>query len=117
MISFHLEVNMETAKRKFPLGIILITFFVILFFMAVLINPRGGYVDPWVILMIMAVFGLIGAVIGGVLGGIIGLIGKLFKKHSFLPGLKYGAEIGFMGLIVLWFMGCWLNGSAMCIAQ
>jgi hypothetical protein len=90
--------------------------------MAILINPRFGYPGggqpvPRVILMIMAVFGLIGAVIGGVLGGIIGLIGKLFKKHSFLPGLKYGAEIGFMGLIVLWFMGCWLNGSAMCIAQ
>ena len=79
---------METIKREFPLWTILIIFFVILFSMATLSNyPKDVNADMWVIPIIMAVFGLIGAVIGGVLGGIIGLIGKLFIKNTFIPCL------------------------------
>jgi len=109
---------LETLKREFPLWTILVIFFVILFSMATLSNyPKGVNADTWVIPIIMTVFGLIGAVIGGVLGGITGLIGKLFKKNTFMPGLKYGAAIGFMGLLVLWYIGCWMNGSALCLVQ
>ena len=72
--------------------------------MATLTNyPIGVNAEIWVIPIIMAALGLIGAMIGGVLGGINVLIGKLFKKNIFIPGLIYGAAIGFMGLLVLWF--------------
>ena len=74
---------------------------------------RGAHADAWVIPVLMAVFGFIGAVIGGVLGGIIGLIGN----NTFIPGLKYGAAVGFMGLLVLWYLGCLMNGTAVCFAQ
>jgi len=90
---------METIKREFPLWTILIIFVVILFSLVTLSNyPKRLNADMWEILIIMAVFGLIGAVIGSVLGGIIGLIGKLYKKNTLIPGLKYGAAIGFIGL-------------------
>jgi len=109
---------METAKRKFSLGPILFAFCVVLFFMAERINmTNGANADQWVIPIIMVVVGLIGALIGGVLGGMVGLVGTLFEKRIFILGLKYGAAIGFMLFIVLWFFGCLRNGSAICIAQ
>jgi len=109
---------MGTAKRKFSLWTFLIAFFVVLLFMAERSNiTNGAHADLWIIPIIMAVFGLIGALIGGVLGGFIGLIGKLFKKNIFIPGLKYGAAIGFMLLLVFWFLGCLRHGSAVCLAQ
>jgi len=108
---------METTKSKFSLWTILIIFIVILLILAEITNStRGAHADAWVIPVLMAVFGFIGAVIGGVLGGIIGLIGKLSKKNTFIPGLKYGAAIGFMGLLVLWYLGCLMNGTAVCIS-
>lgn len=109
---------MEINNLKFPLWQISITFFVVLYCLAILTNnPRGVNAETWVIPIIMAVFGFIGAVIGGVLGGIIGLIGKLFKKNTVIPGLKFGATIGFIGLLVIWFLICWMNGSGVCISQ
>ncbi|MFL7871935.1 MAG: hypothetical protein AB8I58_24110 [Anaerolineales bacterium] len=109
---------METAKRKFSLGPILFAFCVVLFFMAERINmTNGANADQWVIPIIMAVVGLVGALIGGVLGGMIGLAGRVFKKHIFTITLKYGAAIGFMLLIFLWFFVCLRQGSAVCIAQ
>ena len=78
----HGTVIMGITKRKFYLRTILIFFSVILFFMAEVSNyTKGANADIWILPIIMAVFGLIGAVIGGVLGGIIGLIAKLFKKN------------------------------------
>ena len=110
--------TMETKRGKIPLGTIIITYIVVLLLLAALTNyPRGVYADIWVIPIIMAVFGLIGGVIGTVLGGIIGLIGKLFNKNSFIPGLKYGAAFGFMGVLVLWILNCWMNGSGVCLVQ
>jgi len=121
---------MGTTKRKFPLWKTLIIFFVGLFFMTALYGlfileprPLGQMVDlqrrPGAlvfVLIIMAWFGFIGAVFGGVLGGIVGLIGKLFKKNIFIPGLKYGAVLGFMGMLIVWFLGCWINGTV-CLPQ
>ncbi len=109
---------MRTTKSKLSLWTILIIFFVILLIMAEKSNlTRGAHADAWVIPVLMVVFGFIGAVIGGVLGGIIGLIGKLFKKNTFIPGLKYGAAMGFMGLLVMWYLGCLMNGNAVCLVQ
>lgn len=114
----HGAVIMGTAKRKFYLRTILISFSVILFFMAEISNyTKGAHADIWILPIIMAVFGLIGAVIGGVLGGIIGLIGKLFKKNIFILGMKYGAAIGFMLLLAFWYLGCLRHGSAVCLPQ
>jgi len=108
---------MENVKPKFSLRIILIAFFMILYFVAVLYDFPGRTFGAWLILFIsMAWFGLIGVVIGGMLGGIIGLIGKLFKKNIFVLGLKYGAAMGFMGLLITWFLGCWMNGT-ICLPQ
>ena len=109
---------METAKRNFSLGPILFAFCVVLFFMAERINvTNGANADQWVIPIIMAVVGLIGALIGGVLGAMVGLVGTLFKKRIFRLGLTYGAAIGFMLLLLLWFFVCLRHGSAICIAQ
>jgi hypothetical protein len=109
---------MGTAKHKFYLRTILIFFSVILFFMAEISNStKGANADQWILPIIMAVFGLIGAVIGGVLGGIIGLTGKLFKKNIFILGMKYGAAIGFMLLLAFWYLGCLRHGSAVCFPQ
>ena len=109
---------METTKSKFTLWTILIIFIVVLLIMAERTNlTKGAHADTWAIPVIMAVFGLIGAVIGGVLGGIVGLIGKLFNKNSFIPGLKYGTSFGFMGILVLWYLSCLMNGTAVCLVQ
>ena len=109
---------MDSSKNKFSLKIILIIFVVVLFIMAEASNiTKGAHADAWIIPIIMAVFGAVGAVIGGLLGGIIGLIGKLFKKNTFIPGLKYGSALGFMGMLLLWYLGCLINGTAVCFAQ
>jgi hypothetical protein len=113
----HGAENIETTKHKFDLRTILIFFSIILFFLAEISNTKGAHAELWIIPIIMAVFGLIGAVIGGVLGGIIGLIGKLFKKNIFILGMKYGAAIGFMLLVVFWYLGCLRYGSAVCLPQ
>ena len=111
-------VLMGTAKHKFYLRTILIFFSVVLFFMAEIINTtNGAHADIWILPIIMAVFGLIGAVMGGVLGGIIGLIGKLFKKNIFITSMKYGAAIGFMLLLAFWYLGCLRHGTAVCLPQ
>ena len=116
---------MGTTKRKFPLWKILIIFFVGLFFMTALyglfiLNGQTQFQrhpeELVFVLIIMAYFGLIGAIFGGVLGGIVGLIGKLFKKNIFILGLKYGAVLGYMGLLITWFLGCWMNGT-ICLPQ
>lgn len=109
---------METPQNKFSLWTILIIFVVILLILSERTNlTRGAYADAWAIPLIMALFGFIGAVIGGMVGGIIGLIGKLFQKNTFLPGLKYGAAAGFMGVLILWYLGCLMNGTAVCLVQ
>ena len=109
---------MDTAKQYWSLWKFLIAFLVILFVIVVLTNrPLGVSASVWVIPILMAVFGSIGALIGGVLGGIVGLIGAIFKKKIFIVSMKYGAAIGLMGLLVLWYVGCWMNGSSVCIAQ
>ena len=121
---------MGTAKRKFPLWKILIIFFVGLFFMTALyglffLNGQTQLVDLQrhpegliLVLIIMAYFGLIGAVFGGVLGGIVGLIAKLFKKKIFILGLKYGAVFGFIGILIIWFVGCWIMADGYtCLPQ
>ena len=109
---------MGTEKRKFSLWPILFAFFVILFFLAERTNlTNGAHADQWVIPIIMVVVGLIGALIGGVLGAMVGLVGTLFKKRIFRLGLTYGAAIGFMLLLLLWFLVCLRHGSAICIAQ
>ena len=108
---------MENKKRKFSWWITLFAFFVTLYFVAALYESPGKKFESWMLLfIIMAWFGLIGAVIGGMLGGIIGLIAKLFKKNIFILGLKYGAAIGYMGLLITWFLGCWINGT-ICLPQ
>jgi hypothetical protein len=108
----------ESSERKFSLWTILIAFFVVLLIMAEISNvTKGANADLWILPIIMAVFGLIGAVIGGVLGGIIGLIGKLFKKNIFILSLKYGAALGFMLLLAFWYLGCLRHGSAVCLPQ
>ena len=108
---------MGISKRKFSLWIILIAFLVILYIIAVLYDSPGRTFESWMILfVIMAWFGLIGAVIGGVIGGIIGLVGKLFKKNILVLCLKYGATMGYLGLLITWFLGCWMNGT-ICLAQ
>jgi hypothetical protein len=89
--------SLVIAKQKFSLWNILVPFLVILFFAAERITlTHGANADGWVIPIIMAVVGLIGALIGGLLGGMVGLLTRLFKKHIFRLGLKYGAEIGSM---------------------
>jgi hypothetical protein len=83
---------MGNAKCKFSLWIILIAFFVIVYFMAVLYDSPGRTPESWMVLFIsMVLSGLAGAVIGDMLGGIVGLVGKLFKKNIFIPSLKCGA--------------------------
>ena len=109
---------MDTVKRNISLRTILIIFFVILFFMAESTNlTHGAGADFVMIPVLMVIFGLIGTVPGAVIGGVIGLIGKLFKKDIFLTSLKYGAALGFMGMLSVWYLGCLMNGSAVCIAQ
>lgn len=119
---------MGTTKRKTPLWRTLIIFFVCLFFMTALYGlffvynshniPRRSPGELVFVLIIMAVFGLIGAVFGSMLGGIVGLIGKLFKKNIFVPGLKYGAALGFIGILIIWFLGCWIMADGnICLPQ
>ena len=115
-------------KRAFPLWKKLIIFFVSLYFMTALYGlffvynshsiPRRSPDELLFVLIIIAVFGLEGAIFGGVLGGIVGLIGKLFKKNIFITYLKYGAVFGFVGFLIIWFVGCWIlaDGST-CLPQ
>lgn len=115
-------------KTSFSLWKKLIIFFVSLYFMAALYGllfvynshsiPRRSPDELLFVLIIMAVFGLEGAIFGSVLGGIVGLIGKLFKKNIFISCLKYGAVFGFVGILLLWFLGCWvLADGNTCLPQ
>ena len=112
------EVMMDTVKSKFILKEGLVYFFIGLFLLAVFTNSsRGVNADIWVIPLLMALFGLIGAAIGSVPGLVVGLAGMAFGKEILIPGLKYGAAAGFVGMLAFWFLLCWLRGTAVCIAR
>ena len=105
-------------KRKPKLWQINLIFFFILLILALSTNySRGVNADLWIIPIIMAIVGSIGALIGVVPGGVVGLIGKLFNQDVILSGMKYGASVGYVGILLFWFMSCWMNGSSVCFAQ
>jgi len=80
-------------------------------------SPRS-FGELVILIIIMAYFGLIGVVFGGVLGGIVGLIGKLFKKNILVLSLKYGSVFGFIGIQIIWFLGCWIMAEGdICLPQ
>lgn len=115
-------------KLPTPLWKTTIIFFVSLFLITAIYGllfvynsqsiPRRSPDELGSVLFIMAVFGLFGAVVGGLTGGIIGLVAKLFKKNILILCLKYGAVYGFMGILIIWFAGCWiLAGGNTCMPQ
>lgn len=109
---------MDGTNRSPKLWQVNLVIFIILLFVTTLTDDSlGVHADLWIIPVIIAGVGLIGAIIGGVLGGLVGLIGELFKKGVFVSGMKLGATIGYVGILIFWFTQCWMNGSSVCFAQ
>ena len=111
----------EPAKSKFPLRTILIVFCVILFFMAEISNAKGAHAETWILPIIMLVLGLVGAGIGAGIGAILAAIISLFKRPFSMDTTKsfakYGAALGFMAILLFWYLGCVLHGTVVCLAQ
>jgi len=109
---------MSDNKRKPKLWQINLIFFFILFMLASSTNSsRGVNADMWIIPIIMAIVGSIGAFIGGVPGALVGLVWGGVNKDVILSGMKYGASVGYVGILLFWFISCWMNGSSVCFAQ
>ncbi len=109
---------MASIVRKVKLWQLNLVFFIALLYLATFTNHSVGvHAAFWVIPLIIALVGLIGSTIGAVIGGSIGLISKLSGRDLLVSGIKYGATLGYFGLLFFWFLGCWMKGSGVCLTQ
>jgi hypothetical protein len=77
----------------------------------------GNYSDFLMTLGLILAIGLYGAILGAMIGSVVGLFNKYARKGTFWPGLKNGFVIGYVAVLALWYLGCWVILDSICLAQ
>ena len=114
---------MNIANRKISLWLIVIIFYVAIILLSSTIHAvrEGSSKDLLSGLVLSSLFGgyfgLQGGFVGSILGSVVGLIRKFLIKKTFLPGLKFGAAFGFIGILAFWFIVCWIILESICLPQ